>query len=62
MRNRLATVPADADAGYRARLVLLRARKIEDTQDKRGLRQFADSDDYGTIKAHVKKALEAALA
>jgi formate C-acetyltransferase len=51
MRNRLATVPAGAETGYRRRLEILRARKIEDTRDKKELRQFADSDDYGTVKA-----------
>ncbi len=51
MRNRLATIPADAQVGYRDRLAILRIRKIEDTQDKKDLRQFADSDDYGTVKA-----------
>ena len=50
MRNRINQLPADADVSYRERLRILRARKLEDTQDKAGIRAFADGDDYGAIK------------
>jgi formate C-acetyltransferase len=35
--------------GYRERMAILRKHKIEDTQDKKGRREYADSDDYGAI-------------
>ena len=49
MRNRINTTPAGADLSYRGRVAILRERKIEDTKDKKGIRSFADGDDYGAI-------------
>jgi len=37
--------------GYRDRMAVLRRHKLEDTQDKKGFRQYADGDDYGAITA-----------
>lgn len=50
MRDRINKLPADADVSYRERLRILRERKLEDTQDKAGIRAFADGDDYGAVK------------
>jgi len=35
--------------GYRDRMAILRKHKLEDTQDKKGHREYADGDDYGAI-------------
>ncbi|MDR2747360.1 MAG: pyruvate formate lyase family protein [Treponema sp.] len=49
MRERINQLPPDAPMGYRDRLVILRQRKLEDTQDKAGYLPFADGDDYGAV-------------
>ncbi|MDR2649675.1 MAG: pyruvate formate lyase family protein [Clostridiales bacterium] len=49
MRNRINQHSPDAPMSYRDRMAILRRHKIEDTQDKKGLRQYADGDDYGAI-------------
>ncbi|MDR2657990.1 MAG: formate acetyltransferase [Oscillospiraceae bacterium] len=49
MRDRVNQLPTDAPMDYRARMAILRERKLEDTQDK--LRELGpvNSDDHGTI-------------
>ena len=49
MRNRVNTLPPDTPLSYAERMAILRERKIEDTQDKKGYAPFSDSDDYGAI-------------
>ena len=49
MRDRVNQLPPDADVSYRGRIAILRERKLEDTRDKKGIRSFADGDDYGAV-------------
>lgn len=51
MRQRINQVSTVHEVSYKERLRILRERKIEDTLDKQGLRQFTDGDDYGAVKA-----------
>ncbi len=50
MRYRINQLPVDMELSYRERMRILRQRKVEDTQDKKGIGSFMDGDDYGAIK------------
>ena len=49
MRNRINQLSPDADVSFSQRIRILRERKFEDTKDKKGIRSFADGDDYGAV-------------
>ena len=49
MRNRINALPADAPAGYRERLGILRERKLEETRDKKRVVEYVNGDDHGSI-------------
>lgn len=49
MRNRINALSPETPLGYDERMAILRERKIEDTQDKKGFAPFADGDDYGAV-------------
>ena len=49
MRNRINLHSPGAPMGYSDRMAILKKHKLEDTQDKKGLAEFADGDDFGSI-------------